>query len=241
MERSSLSKFVLGPIQGDLFQYILIEKGYRYSSSCYSAFSYKFPILSPWRVFYIIQFPFDNLDPTLVDYLSHYLSACPIRHPFWPSMSWDSQCNTIQGSSPLKCGQKVSCYAFNAVAAALSQIFPSSHSSSMFVTHAPSSGVSWKVTLSDRICIRFVLGLFEEIFLLGPPFPTFPLVCYLGDSKLNTLTTVYSSSDQSTSSAKTQDPIYNFGPLSLQYSLMIIFSIRKRLPTQERKVGSTSL
>ena len=85
----------------------------------------------------------------------------------------------------------------------------------MFVMLAPNSGVSWKVTLSGRICIRSVLGLSEEIFLLGLPFPTFPLVCYLGDPELNTHTTVYSSLDQSTSLAKGQCPIYNFGPLSL--------------------------
>ena len=63
---------------------------------------------------------------------------------------------------------------------ALSQIFPSSQSSNMFVMLAPSSGVSWKVTLSDRIFIRSVLGLSEEIFLLGTPFPTFPLEYYFG-------------------------------------------------------------
>ena len=38
----------------------------------------------------------------------------------------------------------------------------------------------------------------------------------LVDSELNTPTIVYSSSDQSTSSDKTQGPIYDFGPLSLQ-------------------------
>ena len=102
------------------------------------------------------------------------------------------------------------------VAAALSQIFPSSYSSSIFVILTPSSGVSWKVTLSDRIYIRSTLGLFEEIFLLRTPFPTFPLESYLGDFELNTLIIVYSFSDQSMSSAKAQVPIYNFGPLSLQ-------------------------
>ena len=39
-----LSKFILSTIQGSLFYDILIENGYRYGSSCYSAFSYKFPI-----------------------------------------------------------------------------------------------------------------------------------------------------------------------------------------------------
>ena len=40
-----LNKFVLGSIRGGLFQYILIENSYRYGLNCYSAFSYKFPIL----------------------------------------------------------------------------------------------------------------------------------------------------------------------------------------------------
>ena len=44
MNQIYLSKFVLNTIQGSIFQYILIENGYRYGSSYYSAFSYKFPI-----------------------------------------------------------------------------------------------------------------------------------------------------------------------------------------------------
>ena len=50
----------------------------------------------------------------------------------------------------------------------------------MFVMLAPSNGVSKKVILSDKICTQSVLGLFEEIFLLGTPFPTFPLEYYFG-------------------------------------------------------------
>ena len=84
--------------------------------------------------------------------------------------------------------------------------------------HALISGVSWKVTLSDRICIQFVLRLSDETLLLGPPVPTFLFACYLWSSKLNTITTVYSSSDQSTSSAEAQGPIYDFGFLSLQHT-----------------------
>ena len=86
--------------------------------------------------------------------------------------------STVQGSSPHKCDQKSSYSAFNVVVAALSQIFPSSYSSNMFVMIAPNSGVSWKVTLSDRICIRSAFGLSDEIFLLETPFPTFPLEYY---------------------------------------------------------------
>ena len=45
----------------------------------------------------------------------------------------------------------------------------------MFVMLVLNNEVSWKVILSDRICIRFALGLSEEIFLLGTLFPIFPL------------------------------------------------------------------
>ena len=45
----------------------------------------------------------------------------------------------------------------------------------MFVMLVLSNEVSWKVILSDRIYIRFALGLSEEIFLLGTLFPIFPL------------------------------------------------------------------
>ena len=115
---------------------------------------------------------------TLVDHLSSHLSVCPIRHSLWLSVSCGSKDNNVQGSSPHKCGQKSSCSAFNVVVAALSQIFPSSYSSSMFMMLALSSGVSWNVISSDRICIWFALGLFEEIFLLITHFPTFPLEYY---------------------------------------------------------------
>ena len=137
-----------------------------------------FSILHSWKVSYIIQSLLDYLDPTLVDHLSPYSSVCPIRQPIWLSVSCGSQDNTVQGSSPHKCSQKSSCNVFNAMAATLSQIFPSSYSSSMFMMLTPSSGVSKKVALSDRICTRSVLGLSEEIFLLGTPFSTFPLKYY---------------------------------------------------------------
>ena len=39
--------------------------------------------------------PLDHLDPTLVDHLNFHLSVCPIRHPFWFSVSCGSQENTV--------------------------------------------------------------------------------------------------------------------------------------------------
>ena len=53
-----------------------------------------------------IYISLDHLDPTLVGHLSPYLSTCPIRHPLWLSVSYGSQDNTVQGSSPHKCNQK---------------------------------------------------------------------------------------------------------------------------------------
>ena len=40
------------------------------------------------------------------------------------------------------------------------------------------NGVSWKITLDKRKCIWFVLGLFEEKFLLRLPPSPFPFVTY---------------------------------------------------------------
>ena len=150
VRRIDLNKFTLGTVRGSKFQYIIIRNSYKINLNCYNDFFYNFLISSPWRVFYIIQFHFHDLNPTLVDYLSHYLSACPIRHPFWPSVSCDSQVSTVQGSSPHKCGQKVS---RRVVAAAFSQIFSSFHSFNTFTMHVPFSEIFQKVTLSDRIYI----------------------------------------------------------------------------------------
>ena len=100
-----------------------------------------------WRVSHIIQLPLDHLDPTLVDYLSPYLRTCPIKHLLWLSVSCGSQGNTIQRSSPHKCGQKSSCSALNAMVAGFPQIFLGYLHSRMFVRHVPIIGVSWRVTL----------------------------------------------------------------------------------------------
>ena len=57
--------------------------------------------------------------------------------------------------------------------------------------HVPLSGISKKVTLSDRIYVWSVLCLSEETLLLRPPFLTFPLARYLWDFELNSLTIVH--------------------------------------------------
>ena len=47
--------------------------------------------------------------PTLVSHPCSYLSARPIGHSFWHSMSCCGPDNTVQGSRPHKWGQSVSC------------------------------------------------------------------------------------------------------------------------------------
>ena len=93
---------------------------------CYSVFLLISPPLSS-GISYIIYPPLNNPDPPHVDHPNHYLSTCPIRHRHRPFVSWDDQGSTVQGSFPHKCGQRVSCRAFNAVVATFSWIFPSSH------------------------------------------------------------------------------------------------------------------
>ena len=83
MSWSYLSKFVLGTIRGSLFQYILIENCYKYGSSCYSAFSYKFPISSLIASFFYTLFCF-HLHPPRAGQMVH-LDTCPIR-PFLKSL-----------------------------------------------------------------------------------------------------------------------------------------------------------
>ena len=169
--RIDLNKFTLGLVRRGKFQYILIRNSYKYTLDYYSAFFYLFLIPYPWRVSYIIQFLLDYLNPTLVDYLSHYLSVCPIRHFLWLSMSCGSQCSTVQEFSSHKCNQKSSYSIFNTVAAALSQVFPSSYSSSMFVMLASQqwSFLKGHFELQDMhsICAWFIQG---DI----PPRNTFP-------------------------------------------------------------------
>ena len=61
-------------------------------------------IPSPWWVSPIIQFYLNDLGLPLVDHPSLYLSACPIRHSLWRSVSCGNRDSTVQGSCPHKCG-----------------------------------------------------------------------------------------------------------------------------------------
>ena len=78
MDWNDLSKFVLSPIRGGMFQYILIENGYRYGSSCYNVFSYKFliPPLKFLSLIYII-FP-SHHSPTRGKQIAP-VDSCPIH------------------------------------------------------------------------------------------------------------------------------------------------------------------
>ena len=90
---------------------------------CYSVFLLIYRSLLSSGVSYIIYLPLNDLGPPLVDRPSHHLSACPIRHPYRLSVSWGDQDSIVQGSSPHKCGQRISYRAFNVVVAAFSYIF----------------------------------------------------------------------------------------------------------------------
>ena len=56
-----------------------------------------------------ISFSFVHLPPTLVSHPCSYLSARPVGHSFWRSMSYCGPHRTVQGSRPHKWGQGVSC------------------------------------------------------------------------------------------------------------------------------------
>ena len=126
--------------------YLPFKLNYKSGPRLLQCFFLDFLIPSSWRVSYIIQLSLDHPDPTLIDRLILYLSVCPIKHPIWLSMSCNSQGNTVQKSSPHKCGQKSSFGAFNAVVAAFPQIFLGSLPSHMFTRHVPITGASMKVT-----------------------------------------------------------------------------------------------
>ena len=102
--------------------YITLKLGYNFSSCCYSVFSIDVLVLSPWRAYYIIQLPLDDLGPLFVDRLGHYMSACPIRHLPKPLMSCGIQGSTVQGSSSYKCNQKIWQDALNVEAATIPSI-----------------------------------------------------------------------------------------------------------------------
>ena len=96
--------------------------GDNFSSCCYSVFPTNFPIPCSWRVSYIIWLPLDDPDPPSVDRLGHYFSACHIRHLLKPIVSWGSQDNTVQESSPHKCNQEVWWDALNVVVATIPSV-----------------------------------------------------------------------------------------------------------------------
>ena len=105
--RIDLNIFTLGPVRGDKFQYILIKNNGKYNLDCYSAFFYNFSISYPWRISYIIQLLLDDLDPTLVDHLSHYLSARPLKHPFQLSVSLVAKAVLFKGLFHINAARKL--------------------------------------------------------------------------------------------------------------------------------------
>ena len=60
-------------------------------------------------IWYYISLPLVHPLPTLVSHPCQYLSARPIGHSFWCSVSCCGPDSTVQGSRPHKWGQGISC------------------------------------------------------------------------------------------------------------------------------------
>ena len=86
-----------------------------------SLFSLLSPLFMEDISHYIV--PLNYLPPTLVHHLSHHLSICPIKLLLQLFLSYDLPGNTVQRSTPHKCGHKSRYSAFNVVIAAFLQIF----------------------------------------------------------------------------------------------------------------------
>ena len=67
--------------------------------------------------------PLEPSPPTLVHHLSHHLSICPIKLLLQLFLSGDLSGNTVQRSTPHKCGHKSRYNAFNVVVGSFLQIF----------------------------------------------------------------------------------------------------------------------
>ena len=61
---------------------LMLELGYKLCSGLLPCFLFFSLCLHPSRFPYIIYPPFIDLGPPFVDRPGHYLSACPIGHPF---------------------------------------------------------------------------------------------------------------------------------------------------------------
>ena len=129
-------------------------------------------------------------NPTLVSHPYPHLSACPISHSFWCSVSCDDPDSTVQESCLHKCGQDVSCghlmrrwqfllellLHYTLIADSLHLCFPLGRSRRLPLA-ACHCFLSWPRFAEDRIILgnvswqfrpsSFVLGHF---FLLGMGF-----------------------------------------------------------------------
>ena len=79
------------------------------SSRFPGAFSIFFPFFLLGDLWCYISFSLVHPPPTLVSYPCPYLSARPIGHSFWLSVSCCGPLRIVQGSRPHKWGQGVSC------------------------------------------------------------------------------------------------------------------------------------
>ena len=79
--------------------------------------------------------------PPFTDHVSHYSSACPIKHSLKFFMSYDNQNSTVQESSSHKCGQEVWWDTLNGVAATIHSVMSVLLSSlKLFLYSVTSSG-----------------------------------------------------------------------------------------------------
>ena len=145
------------------------------------------------------------------------MSICLIKHFLWLFVNSDCWDYTVQGFSPHKCGQKSCCSAFNAVVAAFPldiSVFLSSpyvlkvypHRWRLLEDHLNYPGTCLtnirpiecqkKYSSNSR---RVISSDFNP-----PPFPY--VIVYSGASLV-----IYSSSDASTLSNRTQGLVYKFG------------------------------
>jgi len=174
-----LEKVILGMVRGDQFLYIHFKFDYRVGSWLLQCFSCDFSIPIHGGSFTL----YSSLQTILILHLSIIQAVTRVLVPSdtLSALLWVivAKAALFKGSSPHKCGQKVSCRVFNAVATTFLRYFLAPILPVCFNMHAPLSGVSYKVTLGGRIGIWHVLRSSEEIILLGPLFSTSLLACYL--------------------------------------------------------------
>ena len=95
VDKFKLKEIVLGTVRGDQFLYIDSQIWLQIQLLIATMFFPQSPDPLSFKASCIIYLPLNDLGPPLVDRLSHYLSACPIGHPYRPSVGWGNQDSTV--------------------------------------------------------------------------------------------------------------------------------------------------